>query len=101
MKHIGFLSAKTKTNKTKYWISCYNKDDEDEPYSVNRIEIEFSKGENKEKKMLMYCHDIFKSDPGVWEILVHQGPDKTPATGDLVVARLSREPFRDSEELVI
>lgn len=97
----GFSSAQPKLNTSKYWISCYEQDNEDEPISVDRIEIKFKPGENKERKMLSYCHKLFKSKPEVWEVLVHKGPSEIPESGDQIIARISRAPFDGAEELVV
>lgn len=97
----GFSNVKPKLNKSKYWISCYEQGNEDEPYSIDRIEIQFKPGENKERKMLSYCHKIFKSSSRVWEVLVHKGPSEIPESGDQIIARISRERFDGAEELVV
>jgi hypothetical protein len=39
------------------------------------------------------------TDDSVWEILIHDGPTPIPSTGDAILARLSREQFKESIEL--
>jgi len=39
------------------------------------------------------------TDDSVWEILIHDGPNQLPSTGDAILARLSREQFKESTEL--
>ena len=85
----------------RYWISCYEKGNEDDPISCHRAEILYKPGQSKQQKMLAYCHDIFRYSPPVWEVLVHQGPTEVPESGDQIVARLSREEFDGCEELTI
>jgi hypothetical protein len=97
----GFATKNPVLRKSKYWISCYTQDNEDEPISVTKAEIEYKPGQNREQKMLAHCHKIFKSDPGIWEALVHQGPSDIPESGDQIVARLSREPFDGADELTV
>lgn len=97
----GFLQSKPKLKKTRYWISCYNKENEDDPISVERKEISFDPGEDRDRKMLSYCHNIFKASSEVWEVLVHKGPSEVPESGEQIVARISREPFDGAEELTV
>lgn len=97
----GFAASTPKLRTSKYWISCYQKDNEDDPISVERKEIQFKSGEDKDRKMLSYCHQIFKRSADVWEVLVHKGPSNIPESGDQIVARLSREPFDGAEELTV
>jgi len=95
----GFGSEKLQHRTAKYWVSCYKRDDEDEPISVHRAEINYMPGQSKQQKMLEYCHDLFRYGPNVWEVLVHQGPTDSPESGDQVVARMSREWFSECQEL--
>lgn len=97
----GFKSNTQLKHTATYWIASYLKDNEDEPLSIKKQKIEYLPGQDKDKLMLCYCHSIFKSSPEVWEVLVHRGPHEVPDSGDQVVARVSREPFRGSEELTI
>jgi hypothetical protein len=97
----GFKTIQPKLNKTKYWVSCYSKENEDDPLSIERLVIEFKQGENKDEKMLKHCYQLFKNNEGVWEVLVHKGVSNVPESGDQIVARLSREPFKDAEELTV
>lgn len=97
----GFKSSTPLKRTATYWIASYLKDNEDEPLSIRKEKIEYLPGQNKEQLMLLYCHNIFKSSPEVWEVLVHQGPSEVPDSGNQVVARLSRERFSGAEELTI
>jgi hypothetical protein len=96
----GFATKQPVLKTSKYWVSCYKQGDEDDPISVDRTEIQYKPGECKEQKILFYCDQLFKTTPDIWEILVHQGPESVPESGDQVVARLSREPFEGSQVLV-
>jgi hypothetical protein len=40
-----------------------------------------------------------KINRNIWEILVHQGPSEVPGSGDQIVIRLSREPFKGCSQL--
>ena len=97
----GFGTVKPKTRTATYWVARYVRDDEDEPVSVDRQLIEYVPGQDKQRLMLAHCHEIFRTYPDVWEVLVHQGSDPVPESGDQVVARLSRERFSGCEELTI
>lgn len=97
----GFL-LKTAPNKyATYWVARYTQDNEDEPFCVVQTKISYKQGQDKEQAMLRHCHHIFKNEPEVWEVLVHQGPEDTPQSGEQIVARLSREPFDGAEELTV
>jgi hypothetical protein len=97
----GFGDRDLESRATRYWISCYEKENEDEPISCHRAEITYKPGQSKQQKMLAYCYDIFRYSPSIWEVLVHQGPSEIPESGDQIVARLSRERFDDCAELTI
>ena len=97
----GFGSKRVKHYTSRYWISCYEEGNDDDPISIHRTEIHYQPGQNKEEKMLSYCYDMFRSSQEIWEILVHQGPSDVPDSGDQIVARLSRGYFNGCEELTI
>jgi len=97
----GFSTKKPNTRKATYWVACYVQHDEDDPISIQKQQIEYVPGQDKEQLMLKECHKLFKQDPTVWEVLVHQGPNEVPDSGDQIVARLSREKFDGAEELTI
>jgi hypothetical protein len=97
----GFGTIKPKKRTATYWVARYLREDEDEPISVAKQTIEYIPGQNKERLMLAHCHEIFRTSPDVWEVLVHQGVDSVPESGDQIVARLSREHFNGCEELTI
>ena len=96
----GFGNKKPLPKTVYYWISCYSQDNEDDPFEVSKTSLSYGVGQNKEKLMLSHCNQIFKMRPEVWEILVHQGPNSVPESGEQVVARLSRERFDGSKELI-
>lgn len=97
----GFGDRDLEWRTARYWVSCYEKDNEDEPISCHRVDIMYKPGQSKQQKMLAYCSDIFRYSPPVWEVLVHQGPSEIPESGDQIVARLGRERFEGCEELTI
>lgn len=97
----GFSATKTKKRTSTYWVAQYSRENEDEPLSIEKRVVQYAHGQNKERLMLASCHEIFRSSPEVWEVLVHQGPDSVPESGDQIVARLSRERFEGCEELTI
>lgn len=97
----GFGIKKEKRRTSSYWISCYSKEDEDSPLFSFRKIIEYVPGQNVERLMLLRCHSLLMEEPNVWEILVHQGPEEVPTSGDQIVARLSREAFDQAKVLSI
>jgi hypothetical protein len=101
MSKKGFGERDSEWRTARYWVSCYEKDNEDEPISCHRAEIMYKPGQSKQQKMLAYCNDIFKYSPSIWEVLVHQGASEVPESGDQIVARLGRERFEGCEELTI
>jgi hypothetical protein len=97
----GFGTIKSKKRTATYWVARYLREDEDEPISIDKQTIEYVPGQDKERLMLAYCHEIFRTFPDIWEVLVHQGSTPVPESGDQIVARLSRERFNGCEELTI
>lgn len=89
----GFGPELDKPRHATYWVVAYAKDDEDVPLFSQRRRIGFVPGQDAERLMLRYCHSLFTTNHDVWEVLVHQGPDAVPQSGDQVVARLCRRPF--------
>lgn len=97
----GFLLKPNPSKTAKYWIAQYEEGNEDEPFFIEKTAITYHPGQDKEQLMLQYCHGIFKRDSRTWEVLVHQGPEDTPQSGDQIVARLSRAKFPGCEELTV
>lgn len=97
----GFGTSKPSKRTANYWIACYSRENEDEPISIRKQPIEYVSGQDKEQLMLKECHRLFRQDQALWEVLVHQGPNEVPDSGDQIVARLSREKFDGAEELTI
>lgn len=90
----GFGSTKQQQRSASYWVAAYVKDNEDEPIAVHKKILTYKHGQDKEALMTNYCNSIMKLNHNIWEILVHQGPSEVPDTGDQIVIRLSREPFK-------
>lgn len=95
----GFSTTKHKTYSSAYWVACYTKDNEDEPVGIHKKVLSYKPGQDKDALMTKYCHSIMKINQNVWEILVHQGPSEIPNSGDQIVIRLSREPFKGCGQL--
>ena len=96
----GFASTQHKLKTATYWVASYTKDNDDEPLGIHQKVLAYKPGQNRDKLIIKYCNSIMKINKNVWEILVHQGPNEVPDSGDQIVLRLSREPFRGSAELV-
>jgi hypothetical protein len=95
----GFSSTQQQTKSASYWVASYTKDNEDEPLGIHRKVLSYKPGQDKELLMIRYCNSIMKINQNIWEILVHQGPDDTPDSGDQIVLRLSREKFNGSTQI--
>jgi hypothetical protein len=95
----GFSSTKQHTRSSSYWVAVYAKDNDDEPIDIHKKILTYKPGQDKETLMTNYCNSIMKINRNIWEILVHQGPSEVPDSGDQIVIRLSREPFKGCSQL--
>ena len=84
----------------KFWLAAFTQDDEDDPFSIIRIEVPRKSTEAALKLAVKSGKKWIDSDTSVWEVLIHDGPTEIPATGDAILARLSREQFKESIQLV-
>ena len=94
-----FSSTKQQQRSSSYWVAVYSKDNEDEPVGIHKKVLSYKPGQDKDVLMTKYCHSIMKTNKNIWEILVHQGPSEIPDSGDQIVIRLSREPFKGCGQL--
>ena len=95
----GFgIPGKTKTK--KFWLAAFTQDNDDDPLMTTRIEVPRKSTESALKQAVQIGKQWIDSDQVIWEVLIHDGPDEVPATGDAMLARLSREQFKESTELV-
>jgi hypothetical protein len=85
----------------KFWLAAFTQDNEDDPLMVVRVELPRKSTESAIKLAVKAGKKWMDSDNVVWEILIHDGPTQVPATGDAILARLSREQFNKSMELII
>jgi hypothetical protein len=94
----GFASpAEIKTK--KFWLSAFTQDNEDDPFEIVRVLLPRKSTESAIKLALKAGKQWMNTDDSVWEILIHDGPNQVPATGDAILARLSREQFKESIQL--
>jgi hypothetical protein len=94
----GFASpVQTKTK--KFWLSAFTQDNGDDPFEIIRVELPRKSIESAIKLAVKAGKKWMDSDDSVWEVLIHDGPTQVPSTGDAVLARLSREQFKESIEL--
>jgi hypothetical protein len=84
----------------KFWLSAFTQDNEDEPFTVVRVSFPRKSSKSATKFAVKAGKKWMDIDDSVWEILIHDGPDQMPATGDAILARLSREQFKESIEFV-
>ena len=95
----GFSSTKQRQRLSSYWVAAYSKDNDDEPIDIHKKILTYKPGQDKEVLMTKYCNSIMQINKNIWEILVHQGPSEVPDSGDQIVIRLSREPFKGCSQL--
>jgi hypothetical protein len=94
----GFAEPiETKTK--KFWLSAFTQDNEDDPFEIVRVELPRKSIESAIKLAVKAGKQWMDTDDSVWEVLIHDGPTQIPSTGDAVLARLSREQFKESIEL--
>lgn len=84
----------------KFWLAAFTQDNEDDPLMVVRVELPRKSTEAALKLAVKAGKKWMDTDDVVWEILIHDGPTQVPATGDAILARLSREQFSKSVELI-
>jgi hypothetical protein len=84
----------------KFWLAAFTQDNEDDPLMVVRVELPRKSTEAAIKLAVKAGKKWMDTDDVVWEILIHDGPTQVPATGDALLARLSREQFSKSVELI-
>lgn len=86
--------------KTKQlWVALYSKDNEDEPIEVKQLHIPFRPGQNPVEKARDQAQLWMNQDPNIWDVLIYGGPSPEPASGDDILVRMCREPFKDCEQL--
>ena len=85
----------------KFWLAAFTQDNEDDPFMVVRVELPRKSTEAALKLAVKAGKKWMDTDDVVWEILIHDGLTQGPATGDAILARLSREQFKESMELII
>jgi hypothetical protein len=95
----GF-GALVKIKTKKFWLAAFTKDDDDDPFEIVRVELPRKSTEHAIKLAVKAGKQWLDTDDDVWEILIHDGPTQVPATGDAILARLSREQFKELIELI-
>jgi len=95
----GFAFPKEIKTK-KFWLAAFTQDNEDDPFVIVRVELPRKSTESAIKLAVKAGKKWMDTDDMVWEILIHDGPTQVPATGDVILARLSREQFSESVELI-
>ena len=89
------IEIKTK----KFWLSAFTQDNEDDPFEIVRVVLPRKSTESAIKLVVKAGKQWMDTDDSVWEVLIHDGPSQLPATGDAILARLSREQFKESIQL--
>ena len=89
------MEIKTK----KFWLSAFTQDNEDNPFEIVRVMLPRKSTESAIKLAVKAGKQWMDTDDSVWEVLIHDGPNQVPSTGDAILARLSREQFKESIQL--
>ena len=95
----GF-GAPTEIKTKKFWLAAFTQDNEDDPLMIVRVELPRKSTEAAIKLAVKAGKKWMDTDDVVWEILIHDGPTQVPVTGDAILARLSRDQFKESVELI-
>ena len=98
MMKTGFATERQVKTK-KFWLSAFTKDNEDDPFTIVHVELPRTSTESALDLAVKAGKQWMDTDDSVWEILIHDGPSQLPATGDAILARLSREQFKESIQL--
>jgi hypothetical protein len=94
----GF-AALVETKTKKFWLSAFTQDNEDDPFEIIRVSLPRESTESTIKLAVAAGKQWMDTDDSVWEVLIHDGPTQIPTCGDAILARLSREQFKESTEL--
>ena len=94
----GF-AAPTEIKTKKFWLAAFTQDNEDDPFEIVRVVLPRKSTKSATKLAVKVGKKWMDIDDSVWEILIHDGPNQLPSTGDAILARLSREQFKESAEL--
>lgn len=94
----GFAPSRPVERVKRYWLSTYSRDDEDTPLEVIRLPVVFRPGQDPLPQALRYAQALIQRGDA-FDVIIHDGPDPEPSSGEQVLARLSAEPFRDSAPL--
>ena len=98
---IKGFGTPTEIKTKKFWLAAFTQDNEDDPFMIVRVELPRKSTEAALKLAVTASKQWMDTDDMVWEILIHDGPTQVPATGDAILARLSRDQFKESIELII
>jgi hypothetical protein len=96
---IKGFSEPTKIKIKKFWISAFTQDNKDDPFEIVRVKLPRKSIESAIKLAVKAGKKWMDADDSVWEVLIHDGPTQVPSSGDAVLARLSREQFKEAIEL--
>jgi hypothetical protein len=81
------------------WVSLYSQDNEDEPMEVKRLQVPFLPGQNPVEKARDQARLWMNENSNIWDVLIYDGPDQEPASGDAILVRMCREPFNECVQL--
>ena len=95
----GFAPSRPAPATRSIWFSLYARDDEHHPLAVNRVAVPLLHGQTIYRAAVLHARDILQQHLDVWEVIAHRGPHDVPERGDDVLARICREPFRQSKRL--
>ncbi|GEM_PF-6380898 len=95
----GFAPTSHQTRRIRIWLSIYGSASEDDPLSVDPLDLPAAAGQSIHNLALIHARRILLSHPDAHEVIAHRGSSPIPARGDDVLVRVCREPFRGSSLL--
>jgi hypothetical protein len=90
----GFAPTRHQKRIIRIWFSVYSIASEDDPLSVDSIDLPATAGQSLQKLALVHARRILLACSDAHEVIAHRGNSPVPARGDDVLARVCREPFR-------
>lgn len=94
MCSTGFGCRQPPPRTIQVWFSLYSRGNEDHPIALNRVPIPLAPGQDLARLAVQHARTLLARTPQAYEVIAHRGQAEIPASGDDVLARVCREPFR-------
>ena len=90
----GFAPTRQQKRSIRIWFSIYSIDSEDDPLSVDSMDLPATAGQSLQNLALVHAKRALRSRSDAYEVIAHRGSSSLPARGDDVLVRVCCEPFR-------